>query len=141
MHFGGTTSFPTVDMHTMHVYELHLGGRVDGHTIEGTMSNAVSDHVVESMRGVSSYAGEGTVDRIIINLLGSATVRTLSVVDSSCHTGKLALAYARFGKVQFDSTVRVGDGTGIDSSSFVVNSTVLYNTMVDTLVDVPTTIR
>ena len=141
LHVTGTSSFPTVDMATMEVYELHLGGSVDGHTVEGTMSNTVSDQVVESMRDVSSYTGDGTVDRVILNLAGSATVRNFIIKDSSCSVGSLDLAFAKFGKVQFDSTVRVGDGTGVTASSFVVNSTVQYKTMVDTLIDSPIHVR
>jgi hypothetical protein len=141
LHITGTSSFPTVDMATMEIFELHLGGSVDGHTVEATMSNSVSDQVVESMRGVSSYTGDGTVDRVIIHLLGSATVKNFVIENSSCSVGSLDLAFAKFGKVQFDSTVRVGDGTGINAASFVVNSTVQYKTMVDTLVDVPVTVR
>ena len=83
MHFGGTTSFPTADLATMHAYELHLGGTVDGHTVEATLSNAVSDQVFESMIDVGSYEGEGTVDRVIVNLLGRASGRTFEVIDSS----------------------------------------------------------
>jgi hypothetical protein len=141
LHVTGTSSFPTVDMATMEVFELHLGGSVDGHTVEATMSNSISDQVVESMRGVSSYTGDGTVDRVIIHLLGSATVKNFVIRDSSCSVGSLDLAFAKFGKVQFDSTVRVGDGTGINAASFVVNSTVSYKTMVDTLIDAPITVR
>ena len=138
---SGSTSAPTVDIANTHAYEAHFGGAVDGHTMEATMSNAVTSVVVESMRDVASYTGSGTVDRVIINLLGSATVRSLTVHDTSCSVGSWDLDYIKASKLQFNSTTSWGAGTGVNAASFVVNSTTLYNTMVDTMVDKPVSVR
>lgn len=137
----GTTSAPTFDMATTEIFEAHFGGKMDGHTMEATMDSGVSDQVVESLRNVASYKGEGTVDRIIINLLGSATVKTLKVHNTSCSIGSWDIDNVKAGKMQIDGTTRWGAGTGVNSASVVFNSTTKYKTMVDTIIDTPVTVR
>ena len=137
----GTTSAPTFDMATTEIFEAHFGGKMDGHTMEATIDSAVSDQVVESLRNVASYKGEGTVDRIIINLLGSATVKTIKVHNTSCSLGSWDIDNVKVGKMQIDGTTRWGNGTGVNAASVVFNSTTKYKTMVDTIIDTPVTVR
>ena len=137
----GTTSAPTMDVANVEIFEAHIGGKMDGHTMEATMASTVSDQVVESLRNVSNYEGEGTVDRIIINLLGSATVKTLKVHNTSCSVGSWDIDYVKAGKLQIDGTTRWGAGTGVNSASVVFNSTTKYKTMTDTIIDTPVTVR
>ena len=105
------------------------------------MTSTVSDKVVESLRNASSYEGEGTVDRIIINLIGSATVKTLKVHNTSCSIGSWDLDYLKVGKLQIDGTTRWGAGTGVNVASVVFGETMLFKTMTDTIVDTPVTVR
>ncbi len=115
---------------------------MDGHTMEGTMTSTVSDQVVESLRNVSSYKGEGTVDRIIINLIGaSATVKTLKVHNTSCFLGSWDIDYVKVGKFQIDGTTRWGAGTGVNTASVVFGETMKFKTMTDTIVDAPVHVR
>jgi hypothetical protein len=137
----GTTSAPTFDMASTEIFEAHFGGKMDGHTMEATIDSSVSDQVVESLRNVASYKGEGTVDRIIINLLGSATVKTIKVHNTSCSLGSWDIDNVKVGKMQIDGTTRWGNGTGVNAASVVFNSTTKYKTMVDTIVDAPVTVR
>jgi hypothetical protein len=128
-------------MATTEIFEAHFGGKMDGHTMEATIDSAVSDQVVESLRNVASYKGEGTVDRIIINLLGSATVKTIKVHNTSCSLGSWDIDNVKVGKMQIDGTTRWGNGTGVNAASVVFNSTTKYKTMVDTIIDTPVTVR
>tara|TARA_Y100001951_G_scaffold32799_1_gene25846 strand:- start:144 stop:1187 length:1044 start_codon:yes stop_codon:yes gene_type:complete len=138
----GTTSAPTFTIDNAEVFEAHLGGKMDGHTMEATMTSTVSDQVVESLRNVSSYEGEGTVDRIIINLLGaSATVKTLKVHNTSCFLGSFDIDHTRIGKLQIDGTTRWGAGTGVNVASVVFGETMKFKTMTDTIVDTPVHVR
>jgi len=137
----GSSSAPTFTIDNAEVFEAHLGGKMDGHTMEATMTSTVSDQVVESLRNVSSYKGEGTVDRIIVNLLGSATVRTLRVHDTSCFLGSWDIDHVKVGKLQIDGTTRWGAGTGVNVASVVFGETMKFKTMVDTIIDTPVTVR
>ena len=138
----GTTSAPTFTIDNAEVFEAHLGGKMDGHTMEATMTSTVSDQVVESLRNVSSYEGEGTVDRIIINLLGaSATVKTLKVHNTSCFLGSFDIDHTKIGKLQIDGTTRWGNSTGVNTASVVFGETMKFKTMVDTIIDTPVTVR
>ena len=105
------------------------------------MTSTVSDQVVESLRNVSSYEGEGTVDRIIINLIGSATVKTLKVHNTSCSIGSWDIDYVKVGKLQIDGTTRWGNSTGVNVASVVFGETMKFKTMTDTIVDTPVTVR
>ena len=114
---------------------------MDGHTMEATMTSTISDQVVESMRDVTSYKGEGTVDRVIINLIGSATVKNLKVHNTSCSAGSWDLDYLKVGKLQIDGTTRWGAGTGVNVASVVFGETMKFRSMVDTIIDTPVTVR
>ena len=137
----GTTSAPTFTIDNAEIFLANFGGKMDGHTMEATMTSTVSDQVVESLRNVSSYKGEETVDRIIINLIGSATVKTLKVHNTSCSIGSWDLDYLKVGKLQIDGTTRWGAGTGVNVASVVFGETMKFKTMTDTIVDTPVTVR
>jgi len=137
----GTTSAPTFTLDNAEIFLANLGGKMDGHTMEATMTSTISDQVVESMRDVSSYKGEGTVDRVIINLIGSATVKNLKVHNTSCSAGAWDLDYIKAGTMQIDGTTFWGAGTGVNTASVVFGSTMKYRTMVDTIIDAPVTVR
>jgi len=137
----GTTSAPTFTIDNAEIFLANFGGKMDGHTMEATMSNTVSSQVVESMRDVSSYKGEGTVDRVIINLIGSATVKNLKVHNTSCSAGAWDLDYIKAGTMQIDGTTFWGAGTGVNTASVVFGSTMKYRTMVDTIIDAPVSVR
>ena len=137
----GTTSAPTFTIDNAEIFLANLGGKMDGHTMEATMTSTISDQVVESMRDVSSYKGEGTVDRVIINLIGSATVKNLKVHNTSCSAGAWDLDYIKAGTMQIDGTTFWGAGTGVNTASVVFGSTTKYRTMVDTIIDTPVTVR
>jgi len=137
----GTTSAPTFTLDNAEIFLANLGGKMDGHTMEATMTSTISDQVVESMRDVSSYKGEGTVDRVIINLIGSATVKNLKVHNTSCSAGAWDLDYIKAGTMQIDGTTFWGAGTGVNTASVVFGSTVKYRTMVDTIIDTPISVR
>jgi len=137
----GTTSAPTFTLDNAEIFLANLSGTMDGHTMEATMTSTISDQVVESMRDVSSYKGEGTVDRVIINLIGSATVKNLKVHNTSCSAGAFDLDHIKAGTMQIDGTTRWGNSTGVNVASVTFGSTVHYRTMVDTIIDAPVTVR
>ena len=121
---------------------LTLAGQVDGHTNSATLDSTISDMVIESTRGAGDFkASDSTVDRVVISLLGDATVGTLSLDNVQCSVGAFDIAYVKAGLISVDSTSKFGTGTGINSADFVVNTTVKYRSQTDSLVDTPITVR
>ena len=131
-------SSPTFDMATVEASNLTLAPYADGSTMEASLDNTIPDLQITSTRGAGRFeAKDAVVDKIVITLAGSATVGTLAMTNISCHTGATTLAFIKAGSLTIDNTSKFGAGTGIDSASFVVNSTTKAAFITDNIVETP----
>ena len=86
-------------------------------------------------------AENSVVDRVLIVLAGSAVIGTFAMTDVDCSVGGWNVDYVKAGSFTLNNTSKFGDGDGIDTADFVVNSTVKTRVMTDNLVDTPITVK
>jgi hypothetical protein len=132
------SSFPTFKMETSDVANLTTGLLCDGHTLAATISNTVSDVVLESERVSSVYEVDGSVvDRIQIHITGNsgAYVENLILDNVDAWSGELYLSRMKIGTATMNNSNLVGDGSGVDSAScsyeYTVNARNITNTIQD----------
>ena len=131
------------DFANMEVNNLVLQAYTDGHTMEATIDNTISDIDAQSTRSSGVYdVQDSVVDQIVLVLLGDATISQMTFTDVDCSLGTgWNIDHVKAGAVTIDATSKFGSGTGIDSADFVVNSTVKARTITDQMVDSPITVR
>ena len=145
-------SAPTMDIGNSEIANLSLAGSIDGYTLSPTVSNAIADQVILSVRDTGDFIAEdAVVDRVVIHTLGNATIGQLIVNGFACsisapvtnnvNTGAVDFDYMKVGNFTMDATSRVGDGDGIDAADLVVNTTVSARSIVNNLVDTPLAVR
>jgi hypothetical protein len=135
-------SAPSFDLANAEIATMTLAGQTDGHTNGATLNSTISEITITSERGSGNFSAESsTVDRIIVNLLADANIGTLLFDDVRCSVGGIDLDYIKAGSFSTDAALRVGDGDGIDTADFVINSTVSFRSGTDTLIDTPITVR
>jgi hypothetical protein len=133
---------PSADFGNAEIANLSLAAYVDGHTVEATIDSTISDLDIQSTRGSGIFTAENSVvDRVLIVLAGSAVIGTLAMTDVDCSVGGWNVDYVKAGSFTLDNTSKFGDGDGIDTADFVVNSTVKTRVMTDNLVDTPITVK
>ena len=138
------SSFPTLNMETSDVATLTLGTLCDGHTLAATVSNTVSDMVLESERLSSTYdVSDSIVDRIQIHITGNsgAFVENLILDNVDAWAGSAHLARMKIGTMTMNNSNKVGDGSGVDSASCVINSSVNSKNITNTIQDQPITVK
>ena len=137
------SSFPTLEWQNSEVGTLNTGMLCDGHTMAATVSNTVSDLELSSERASSVYEVSSTVDRIQIHITGNtgAYVNYLIIDNLDAWKGAAYFDRMKVGTVTFDSTNRIGDGSGIDSASCVVQSSVSGRVINNTIQDRPITVK
>jgi hypothetical protein len=134
------SSFPTFNMETSDVANLTMGLLCDGHTFSPTISNTVSDMVLESERLSSVYEVNGSiVDRIQIHITGNsgAFVENLILDNVDAWAGAAHLSRMKIGTMTMNNSNKIGDGSGVDSASCVVNSSVNSRNTTNTIQDRP----
>ena len=133
---------PSADFGNAEIANLSLAAYVDGHTVEATIDSTISDLDIQSTRGSGIFTAENSVvDRVLIVLAGSAVIGTLAMTDVDCSLGGWNVDYVKAGSFTMDNTSKFGDGDGIDTADFVVNSTVKTRSFTDNLVDTPITVK
>ena len=133
---------PSADFGNAEIANLSLAAYVDGHTVEATIDSTISDLDIQSTRGSGIFTAENSVvDRVLIVLAGSAVIGTLAMPDVDCSVGGWNVDYVKAGSFTMDNTSKFGDGDGIDTADFVVNSTVKTRSFTDNLVDTPITVK
>ena len=139
---------PTFDMATSEFGTVTLGAAaVDGHTMSATLDSTITDTIIASVRGAGTFtATNSVVDRVIIQLLGSATIGVLELNDFQCGisvtaAGAFDIDHVKGGSFTLDGSSRFGDGDGINAADFIVNDTVKGRVISDSLVDTPVTVR
>jgi len=134
------SSFPTFKMETSEVANLTTGLLCDGHTLAATISNTVSDVVLESERLSSVYEVDGSiVDRIQIHITGNsgAFVENLILDNVDAWAGEAYLSRMKIGTATMNNSNLVGDGSGVDSASCSYEASVLARNITNTIQDRP----
>ena len=133
---------PSADFANAEIANLSMAAYVDGHTVEATIDSTISDLDIQSTRGSGVFTAENSVvDRVLIVLAGDAVIGTLAMTDVDCSVGGWNVDYVKAGSFTMDNTSKFGDGDGIDTADFVVNSTVKTRSFTDNLVDTPITVK
>jgi hypothetical protein len=138
------SSFPTLNMETSDVANLTTGLLCDGHTLAATISNTVPDMVLESERLSSVYEVDGSiVDKIQIHITGNsgAFIENLVLDNVDAWAGAAHLSRMKVGTMTMNNSNKIGDGTGVDSASCVVNSSVNVRNLTNTIQDRPITVK
>ena len=137
------SSFPTLEWQNSEVGTLNTGMLCDGHTMAATVSNTVSDLELSSERASSVYEASSTVDRIQIHITGNtgAYVNHLIIDNLDAWHGAAFFDRLKVGTVTFGNTNRIGDGSGIDSASCQIQSSVSGRVINNTIQDRPITVR
>ncbi len=133
---------PSADFANSEIANLSLAAYVDGHTVEATIDSTITDLEISSTRGSGTFTAQNSVvDRVLIVLAGDAVISTLAMTDVDCSVGGWNVDYVKAGSFTMDNTSKFGDGDGIDTADFVVNSTVKTRSFTDNLVDTPITVK
>ena len=131
-------------METSDVANLTTGLLCDGHTLAATISNTVPDMVLESERLSSVYEVDGSiVDKIQIHITGNsgAFIENLVLDNVDAWAGAAHLSRMKIGTMTMNNSNKIGDGTGVDSASCVVNSSVNVRNLTNTIQDRPITVK
>jgi hypothetical protein len=134
------SSFPTFKMETSDVANLTTGILCDGHTLAATISNTVSDVVLESERLSSVYEVNGSItDRIQIHITGNsgAFIENLILDNVDAWNGEFYLSRMKIGTATMNNSNLIGDGSGVDSASCYFDSSVLARNITNTIQDRP----
>ena len=138
------SSFPTFAWQNSEVGTLNTGMLCDGHTMSATVSNTPSDLELSSERLASVYEVDSTItDRIQVHITGNsgAYVENLIIDNLDAWNGAASFDRMKIGTATINNSNRVGDGTGVDSASCVVNSSVSARVINNTMQDRPIKVR
>jgi len=134
------SSFPTLNMETSDVANLTTGLLCDGHTLAATISNTVSDQVLSSERLSSVYEVDGSiVDKIQIHITGTsgAFIENLVLDNVDAWAGAAHFSRMKVGTMTMNNSNKIGDGSGVDSASCVINSSVNVRNLTNSIQDRP----
>ena len=138
------SSFPTFAWENSEVGTLNVGMLCDGHTMSATVSNTIPDLDLSSERLASVYEVDSTItDRIQVHITGNsgAYVDNLIIENLDAWNGAASFDRMKIGTATINNSNRVGDGTGVDSASCVVNSSVSARVINNTMQDRPIKVR
>ena len=135
-------SAPSLDFANVETGSLSLAAQTDGHAMDATIDSTISEINIESSRGAGQYiAQDSVVDRVIIQMGGDAIIGTLIMTDVDCSVGGWNVDYVKAGAITMDNTSQFGDGDGINTADYTMNSTVKARIITDNLVDTPITVK
>ena len=138
------SSFPTFDWQNSEVGTLTTGMLCDGHTMSATISNSPNDLELSSERQSSVYEVDGSiVDKVQLHITGNsgAYVNHLILDNVDAWKGSLSFERMKIGTATMNNSNRVGDGSGVDSASCVIQPSVSARVINDTMQDRPITVR
>ena len=137
------SSFPSLEWVNSEVGTLNLGMLCDGHTLEATIQNTIPDLELSSERGSSTYEASNIVDKTEIFITGNngAYINNLILDNYDAWNGAAYLSRIKASTVTIDNSNRIGDGSGIDSASFEVKSSVSARNINSTIQDRPIKVR
>jgi hypothetical protein len=134
------SSFPSFNMSESQVANLTTGMKCDGHTLAATVSPSVPEQVLSSERLSSEYLVDNSVvDRVQVFITGpnGAYVNQLILSGVRAHTGSLNLNRMRIGSLTMGSTNLIGDGSGIDSASCIIQASTEAKNITNSITDTP----
>ena len=137
-------SSPTFQTTGSEISQLNIAGKVDGHTYGPTIVSTTSDITVQSDRGAGTFtAKDSTVDRIVLKVDGTAgpVVGEVEFKNVHCSVGQISISNVKAGEMIQDADSKFGDGTGIDSASYVISPHVKIKSGTSNLVDTPITVK
>ena len=138
------SSFPTFAWQNSEVGTLNTGMLCDGHTMSATVSNTIPDLELSSERLASVYEVDSTItDRIQVHITGNngAYVDNLIIDNLDAWNGAAFFDRLKIGTATINNSNRVGDGTGVDSASCVINPSVSARVINNTMQDRPIKVR
>ena len=137
------SSFPSLEWVESEVGTLNLGMLCDGHTNEATIVNTIPDLELSSERGSSTYEASNIVDKTEIFITGNngAYINNLILDNYDAWNGAAYLSRIKASTVTIDNSNRIGDGSGIDSASCEVKSSVKARHVNSTIQDRPIKVR
>ena len=117
------------------MYQLNITNvAADGLSIGPTLSSTPKDVTVTSTRGAVKIPGvtNGSFDKIVIDTqTADSYCRTLTLSNISAYGGGINLDNMEIGTLTIQNS-KIGDGSGIDSPSFVIAATTLIQSMTAT---------
>jgi hypothetical protein len=134
------SSFPSFSMSESQIANLTMGMKCDGHTMSATVSPSVPEQVLSSERLSSEYLVDNSiVDRVQVFITGpsGAYVNQLILSGVKAHTGSLNLNRMRIGSLTMNNTNLIGDGSGIDSASCIIQSSTEVKNATNSIQDSP----
>jgi hypothetical protein len=138
------SSFPTFAWENSEVGTLNVGMLCDGHTMSATVSNTIPDLDLSSERLASVYEVDSTItDRIQVHITGNsgAYVDNLIIENLDAWNGAASFERMKVGTATINNSNRVGDGSGVDSASCVVDSSVSARVINNSMQDRPIKVR
>ena len=138
------SSAPTLDWANIEAGCITLAGEMDGHTNAVQIDATIPNLVIDSDRGAGTYIAENSqVDRIILNTNGDngATIGEILIDSVNASVGAWDWQYVKAGNIVFESTNKFGNGTGINSSSAIFNSSVKARCVTDNVVETPISVK
>ena len=125
---------PTLTLNASYIHQLTLSGDVDGHTTGPTQdSSGAPDITFASLRGSSTYAATGRVDRLLISLLGDAYIKTVTITGK-CSIGGADLDFIKAGTVSL-TNVKIGDDGDIQTAAVVIGNDTVVSAVTDNFTD------
>ena len=138
------SSFPTFEWKNSEVGTLTTGMLCDGHTMTATVSNTPNDLELSSERLSSVYEVDNSiVDKVQIHITGNngAYVDHLIIDNLDAWKGSAYFERLKVGTATINNSNRVGDGTGVDAASCVIQPSVSARVINDTMQDRPILVR
>ena len=138
------SSFPTFEWKNSEVGTLTTGMLCDGHTMSATVSNTPNDLELSSERLSSVYEVDNSiVDKVQIHITGNngAYVDHLIIDNLDAWKGSAYFERLKVGTATINNSNRVGDGTGVDAASCVIQPSVSARVINDTMQDRPILVR
>ena len=125
---------PTLSLNASFIHKMTLSGFVDGHHVGPTQnSTGAPDITVESTRGSGNYNATGTVDRLLISLVGDAYIKDIHITGH-CSTGPIDLDFIKAGNFNL-TNVEIGDDGNINTIAVDIASDTVIHSLVDSFID------
>ena len=122
----------TFNLAATKIYQLNITNvAADGLSIGPTLSSTPKDITVTSTRGAVKIPGvtNGSFDKIVISTAtADSFCRTLTLSNISAFGGGINLDNMEIGTLTIQNS-KIGNGTGIDAPSFIIDATTLIQSM------------
>ena len=118
---------PDLILGASEIYELVVSdNKADGNSFSPTLTNGIADITLASTRGAINLPAitNSDYDRIVINTAGAnAQIGKLTIKNLNAYDEGVVLNNLKVGKLTITNS-QIGDGDGIDSADFIIQSDV-----------------